>query len=62
MEVIFQIMAGMAIFSGGQIFMQGWDKRPRLDGHNEVYQRRLKRNMATGIAIAVCGFAYFIIF
>jgi hypothetical protein len=62
MDVIYQIFAGLSIFLGALIFGNGFDKRPRLNGHNEVYKRRMKRFMATGIAMAVLGLSYFIIF
>jgi hypothetical protein len=62
MDVIWQIIAGVAIFFGGLVFGNGYDKKPRMAGHSNVYRRRMKRTMATGIAIATCGVAYFIIF
>ena len=62
MDAIFQIIAALAIFMGALIFGNGYDKRPRLDGYNEVYKRRLKLRMVMGVALACCGLAYFIRF
>ena len=60
MELILQIIAALAIFLGALIFGNGYDDRPRLDGHNEVYKRKLKRNMAIGIALCIGGAIYLI--
>ena len=55
---VFELVAALTIFAGGTIFAVGFDKRPRLNGHDKVYKRRLKRVMAIGIALCVAGGVY----
>ena len=57
---VFELIAAVSIFAGGITFASGFDKRPRLDGHNEVYKRRLKLRMAMGVALGVAGAVYLI--
>lgn len=55
-----ELVAVVGVFVGGAIFIVGFDKRPRLNGHNKVYKRRLKSRMAMGVALAVAGAVYLI--
>jgi len=57
---VFELLAVIAVFVGGAIFIVGFDKRPRLNGHDNVYKRRLKRWMALGVALGVAGAVYLI--
>lgn len=60
MDLIYQLVAAIAIFFGALIFGNGWDDRPRLNGHKEVYKRKLKRKMAIGVALCIAGAVYLI--
>ena len=57
---VFELVAALTIFAGGTIFAVGFDKLPRLNGHDNVYKRRLKRWMVTGVALCVAGAVYLI--
>ena len=62
MELIYQIIAALVIFLGALIFGNGYDDRPRLDGHDKIYKRKLKRRMAIGVALCLGGAWYLIMF
>ena len=60
MELILQIIAALAMFLGALIFGNGYDDRPRLNGHNKSYRRKMKRLMAIGVALFLGGAWYLI--
>ena len=62
MELIIQIIAALAIFIGALIFGNGYDDRPRLNGHNKSYRRKMKRLMALGVSLSLIGSGYLFMF
>ncbi len=60
MDSVFQIIAALSIFLGALIFGNGYDSRPRLDGHGIVYKRKLKRLMLAGVSLCLAGAVYLI--